>query len=128
MTVNYPTELPVESMGVLFDIASNGAFKSRIEEFGLHAWNVQGFGQSVLLGDPNKIDIKSHIETPVDVLAAKGVQIESYEAVEIMGRASGRISSGDDGTATLDRAKWVKVLAYLAKLLPMVLPLILEEE
>lgn len=48
----YPTQLPLDAVQKLIEIVKTKAIQERKAEFGLAAWNVQGYAQSMLLGNP----------------------------------------------------------------------------
>jgi hypothetical protein len=55
--VAYPAQFPARCVADLIQIARGGLdeLRARKAEVGLHAWNIQGFAQSVLLGNPEPI-------------------------------------------------------------------------
>ena len=48
----YPTTLPLDCLTTVAEILKTRTVQTRKQEFGLCAWNVQGFIQRMTLGDP----------------------------------------------------------------------------
>lgn len=51
-TVSYPATFPVESVGEVVKVLRKQAPVSK-SSLGLHAWNVQGYLQKIILGEPD---------------------------------------------------------------------------
>lgn len=64
----YPVNLPLDAVQKLIEIVKSKKLVERKAEFGLAAWNVQGFGQKMLLGNPDTVPITSSIADDADLL------------------------------------------------------------
>lgn len=51
----YPVTLPLDCVTTVIDILKNKKVQERKKEFGLCAWNIQGFVQKMVLGDPSAV-------------------------------------------------------------------------
>lgn len=51
--VEYPEKFPKHCIKELVKIVRDGQILERKEEFALHAWNVQGYAQSMIVGAPD---------------------------------------------------------------------------
>lgn len=95
MTIKYPTEPPIESVRVLFEILT-GRRDRDIPLAAFEAWKVQGYLQGLILGDPQTAGIASLSPEPVHVNA----NISDAQGVAILGalvelEASSQTNSGD---------------------------------
>lgn len=53
--MNYPTEIPVDCVREIIRIVRDGKLLTERANFARHAWNVQGYLQRVLLGEPQGV-------------------------------------------------------------------------
>jgi hypothetical protein len=111
----YPTEFPAECIGELIQIARGGMDEivARKAEVGLHVWNIQGFGQSVLLGSP---DGPFHAMSP-DEEANIGEQLNELAAA--FGSATGQQAEKVYSAGKIDWAKWITF--FIQVILPLIL-------
>lgn len=53
--VSYPTEIPIDCVREIIRIVREGELLTERAAFAQHAWNVQGYLQRVLLGEPQPV-------------------------------------------------------------------------
>lgn len=53
MALDYPVEVPFDSLGTVVEIIRAGAISTRTPEFAHALWNVQGYAQKAFIGEPN---------------------------------------------------------------------------
>jgi hypothetical protein len=113
--VSYPATFPSECVGSLIQIARGGTeeIAARKAEVGLHGWNLQGYGQSVILGNP---------EGPFAALSADdeanlGEQLN--ELASVFGSATGKPSEQVFAAGRIDWKKWAKF--FIDVILPLIL-------
>jgi hypothetical protein len=119
----YPSEFPLECISSLIQIGRGGFDEiiARKAEVGLHAWNIQGYGQSILLGSPdgpftatNEAEEANFAEQANELVAVyqSAMGERSPQAFAAVGRFERRID-------------WLKLLAFLKEILPLILPFII---
>jgi peptidoglycan/xylan/chitin deacetylase (PgdA/CDA1 family) len=113
--VSYPTAFPSECIGDLIQIARGGMDEiiARKAEVGLHGWNIQGFGQAMILGNP---------EGPFGALSSDeeanlGEQLNELSAA--FASATGKPGEQVYAAGRIDWAKWAKF--FVEVILPILL-------
>ena len=111
----YPAAFPSECIGELIQIARGGMDEivARKADVGLHGWNIQGFAQAMLLGNP---------DGPFGALSADeesnlGEQLNELEAA--FASAAGKPSDQVYSAGRIDWAKWIKF--FIEVILPIIL-------
>ena len=95
--VQYPTEIPLESIKVVIDVVRNREFKERAGDFGLAIWNAIGYAQSkVLVNNPTVIKMRS-------------VSLSDDQAVALLGS----VTAEGNAKSLLDVLPWEQVLQWL---------------
>lgn len=55
MAISYPSELPFDSIGTVVEIVRANEISARSSTFAHALWNVQGYAQKALLGEPEAV-------------------------------------------------------------------------
>lgn len=116
--VLYPSSFPTDCVSALIQIARGGKDEliARRAEVGAHVWNIQGFAQSVFLGNPD-----------APFAASSGETGDIGERVNELNAAC-MAASGDTSFAAA-KLDWRAALKFfLENVLPYLLPLILKDE
>jgi len=118
--VAYPRAAPIQAAQDLFQIFRAGEIQSRKSEAGIMAYNIQGFGQAMLLGNP---------DGPLF-----GATSEEQDQLEVFGAALDKINQeAADANPELEmgyasspmgKVDWKAALQFFIK---FILPLLLKD-
>lgn len=119
--VAYPTSFPAECIADLINIGRGGLdeIKNRRAEVGLHFWNVQGFAQSMLLGNPDNVG-----DCPCATTDDEDMAVAVQDLCVVYSSAAGIAYQPATFGA---RINWAQLIAFLKEILPIILPLILDQ-
>lgn len=83
----YPSDFPLMDVKNIITTVKGGTFKEDIQEFAKSVWNVQGYAQLHLIGEPgsNPVPVPQTAlaGTPEDAIAALEQLVESHENSEV---------------------------------------------
>lgn len=88
--VSYPTEIPVDCVREIVRIVRERRLLAERGAFAQHAWNVQGYLQRVLLGEPQPVIGAARSPTDESALAAL-VALEQQAIAQAEGSAVGAL-------------------------------------
>lgn len=118
--VSYPESFPLECVSDLIQIGRGGMEEilARKSEVGLHFWNVQGFAQKAILGDPD-----NPIFGSADDEADAAEQVAEF--VSVYSSACGKPETFAADFGRERRIDWLKLIAFLKEIAPIILPLLI---
>lgn len=119
--VAYPSSFPAECVADLISIGRGGLdeIRNRRAEVGLHAWNVLGFAQAMALGNPDNVG-----DCPCDETEDQALADQVNELCILYAAAAGVAYQPATFGA---RVNWAQLIAFLKEILPIILPLILDQ-
>jgi len=94
---------------------------ARKAEVGLHVWNLQGYAQAMILGNP-----EGPFGESATAAADSAAQVEELQ-LAMSNLDDGRFAANEP-VVVGGRIDWAKLMALVMKLLPIILPLIMETE
>lgn len=82
--MTYPSDFPLTDVKNIVTTAKAGTFKEDLKQFSKSVWNVQGYAQLHLIGEPGDDPVvpapqAALVGTPEDAIAALEQLVESHE-------------------------------------------------
>jgi hypothetical protein len=85
--MTYPSDFPLTDVKNIVTTAKAGTFKEDLQQFAKSIWNVQGYAQLHLIGEPGSDPAPAPqtalAKTPEDAIAALEQLVESHENGEV---------------------------------------------
>lgn len=127
--VSYPVSFPTECVGDLIAIGRGGwdQIIANKSEVGLHFWNLQGWGQATLLGNPDGPFTAMSATDEADLIEELDELREVFRSCCADRVSASGISETKSVFADTEsfgvggRIQWAKVIAFIKQVMPLIL-------
>ena len=115
---SYPTLFPIRCFTETIDIIRSGEVSAKRADLAAHLWNIQGYAQKVVFGDPQerKRLFGSNDEQHVVQLEAALQELKDTPDVELFG-GDDLFSGDDDVAAAIDPATIIALVSFILSLI-----------